>query len=592
MGVAVSYTHCHCWAGTRFPHYPPQISMTVKAIIRKLDAARRQPTSQGDIKRILGLPKFNLRAPDLTNKYRLAGGKFSLFPIQSQALYEAYIAGGLFGMVSVGNGKTLISDLLPRIYGSQRPLLLLPPQMVEQYHEMHEEFSQHFLVADNMQVLSYSKLSVASGAYTLKTYQPDLIIADEAHYLRHRSSTRTKRVARFMAENPDTRFCALSGTLTNRSLRDYAHIMEWCLGNNSPIPFDFLMQESWSACLDANGQPNKLDWGKAATFFHQIAGHRVPLDQENFRKVFRYRLTTTPGVVASRQGSVGASLIIHQRSTPIPDSVSMALAKLASTWTTPDGMEIADALSYHRVSRQLSKGFYTVWDWGERGPDYAYINARSTWNAQVRRYLSKNREGQDSMLLISNALSQGRITHSSDPELYDAWAVWQQYKSRGEPPTKPVWLDTFLVEDALAWAYETVKSTKEPLIIWYESLGVQAMLEQANIPTYGSGSARPEPDPKQPIIACSIRVHGTGKNLQKWSNQLLLSPPSSGAVFEQLLGRMHRTGQQADEVHMTVYQHTEAFRSALATARRDARYIQDTQGTKQKLLYATYTDQP
>jgi len=563
---------------------------TVRQIIRRLDEARREEPTEGDIKRILKLPKFNHKAPDLTNRYRLAGGAYTLFPIQQQALYEAYIAGGLFGMIAVGNGKTLVCDLLPRVYGSKRPLLLLPPQMVEQYHEMHAEFRKHFQVASNIRVLAYSKLSVASGAYSLKEYQPDLIIADEAHYLRHKSSTRTKRVSRYMSANPQTRFCALSGTLTNRSLKDYAHIMEWCLGANAPVPFDFLVRESWSACLDADGEPSKLDWGKASPFFHKIAGSRVPLNQENFRKVFRYRLVTTPGVVASRQDAVGASLIIHRRATAIPVVVQDALAKLASSWKSPDGEEIADSLSYHRVSRQLSKGFYTVWDWGESGPDYEWLEARAAWNSNVRRYLTKNREGQDSVLLVSNALLQGRITSRDDLPLYAAWAKWQDCKGRDEPPTKPIWLDGFLVRDVLRWAAREVANRQGPVIIWYESLAVQAQLQAVGIPIYGAGSARPEMCKERPIIACSVRVHGTGKNLQAWSNQILIAPPSSGAVWEQLLGRMHRTGQQADEVCLTVYQHTDAFRHALLTARRDAKYIQETQGVKQKLLYATYTD--
>jgi len=565
---------------------------TVRQIIRRLDEARREEPTEGDIKRILKLPKFNHTAPDLTNRYRLAGGQYTLFPIQQQALYEAYIAGGLFGMIAVGNGKTLVCDLLPRIYGAKRPLLLLPPQMVEQYHEMHEDFSHHFQVANNIKVLPYSKLSVASGAYTLKEYQPDLIMADEAHYLRHKSSTRTKRVSRYMSANPQTRFCALSGTLTNRSLKDYAHIIEWCLGANAPVPFDFLVRESWAACLDADGQPNEIDWGKAAPFFHKIAGSRVPMTQENFRKVFRYRLVTTPGVVASRQDAIGASLVIHRRAVSLPIVIQDALAKLANAWKSPDGEEIADSLSYHRVSRQLSKGFYTVWDWGESGPDYEWLEARASWNSNVRRYLTKNREGQDSMLLISNALAQGRITPREDAALYTAWAKWQEVKERDEPPTRPVWLDGFLVRDALRWASQQVERQQGPIIIWYESLAVQEQLEAAGITIYGAGSSRPEMDPGQPVIACSVRVHGTGKNLQAWSNQILIAPPSSGAVWEQLLGRTHRTGQQADEVHLTVYQHSDAFLHALLTARRDAKYVQSTQGVKQKLLYATFTDKP
>jgi len=87
----------------------------------------------------------------------------------------------------------------------------------------------------------------------------------------------------------------------------------------------------------------------------------------------------------------------------------------------------------------------------------------------------------------------------------------------------------------------------------------------------------------------SIRAHGVGKNLQHgWSTQIVLEPPSSGTVWEQLLGRTHRPGQEADTVSFYVYQHTEAFRRAVVQAREDAAYIQDTTGSRQKLVYCTY----
>jgi len=558
----------------------------VRDIISDLENRRQQSSQPGDINRILGLPKFHHKAPDLTNRYRLAGGEYSLFPIQSQALYEAYLAGGLFAMIGVGHGKTLVCDLLPRLWASERPVLLIPPQMADQYAEMHAEFSQHFALAQNVTVITYSKLSVASGAYLLRDIKPDLIIADEAHYLRHKTSSRTKRVGRYLQKNPDTRFCCLSGTLTNRSLRDYTHLIHWALGPNAPMPRDYLMQESWSACLDADGQPNRIDWGKVSPFFHKLSGPRVELNQENFRKVFRYRLVTTPGVVASRKGGVSASLIIHRRVVPVPVPVQEAIQKLARTWKAPNGEEIADALSYHRVSRQLSQGYYTVWDWGESGPNYDWLQARQSWHSEIRRHLGRNREGEDSMLLITNALSRGAINSSNYPGLYDAWVEWKRWDGFPEPPTVPVWINSWLVKDALQWAV----AQSEPVIIWYSSIAVGELLSKAGVPTYGAGSARPKYCPKTKAIACSIAVHGTGKNLQEWSTQLIVAPPSSGAQFEQLLGRTHRTGQQADEVHATVYQHTEVFRHALGTARRDARYIQQTQGGKQKLTYATYTD--
>jgi len=65
--------------------------------------------------------------------------------------------------------------------------------------------------------------------------------------------------------------------------------------------------------------------------------------------------------------------------------------------------------------------------------------------------------------------------------------------------------------------------------------------------------------------------------------------PTSGTVWEQLLGRTHRPGQEADEVTVDVYRHTLEMRSAVNKALRDADYQQTTTGNQQKLLSATYT---
>jgi superfamily II DNA or RNA helicase len=88
----------------------------------------------------------------------------------------------------------------------------------------------------------------------------------------------------------------------------------------------------------------------------------------------------------------------------------------------------------------------------------------------------------------------------------------------------------------------------------------------------------------------SIRAHGTGKNLQAYSVSLVLTPPGSGATWEQLLGRLHRPGQNADEVLFKVWQHTKELRAAFDQALSDASYIETTLGSKQKLSYANIVD--
>src|SRR5581483_9795325 len=90
----------------------------------------------------------------------------------------------------------------------------------------------------------------------------------------------------------------------------------------------------------------------------------------------------------------------------------------------------------------------------------------------------------------------------------------------------------------------------------------------------------------RPIIA-SIKANSAGRNLQGWTQNLISSIPTEAAVWEQLLGRTHRDGQQADEVQVNTlfgcFEHIDGWRKAVELAEA----TQDTEGSSQKLLMAT-----
>jgi hypothetical protein len=48
-------------------------------------------------------------------------------------------------------------------------------------------------------------------------------------------------------------------------------------------------------------------------------------------------------------------------------------------------------------------------------------------------------------------------------------------------------------------------------------------------------------------------------------------------------------GQEADEVIVDVFQYTQEQLDSLASAIREARYVRDTTGAEQKLLYADFS---
>jgi hypothetical protein len=58
--------------------------------------------------------------------------------------------------------------------------------------------------------------------------------------------------------------------------------------------------------------------------------------------------------------------------------------------------------------------------------------------------------------------------------------------------------------------------------------------------------------------------------------------------MEQLVSRTHRSGQEEDEVLVDFYHHTEPAKNAVATARGDARYIEETTNVTQRLLFGDW----
>jgi hypothetical protein len=64
---------------------------------------------------------------------------------------------------------------------------------------------------------------------------------------------------------------------------------------------------------------------------------------------------------------------------------------------------------------------------------------------------------------------------------------------------------------------------------------------------------------------------------------------ASGQGFEQLIGRLHRDGQEALQVDFYIYRHCAAYKKSWATATRKARFMRDMNGNDQRLLYAAKT---
>lgn len=551
---------------------------------------------------------------------------------QAWTLYEAAIYGGILGGIGVGHGKTLLNILIAMVVkGCKTALLLLPPKLVKQLILEYRLVKEHFHVpnmrihtgkprgmevtpgAPWLHVMPYSRLSRETAAQFIKDLGPDLIIADECHTLKDpENSTRASRVKRYYDENPNTKGAMWTGSITDDSLNNYAHLSRFCLGEGSPLPLDKHVVDDWARAIDPSDWPAPM--GALAKLCE--AGEHV-------HSGFHRRLSQTPGVILTRKAAINAPMVITERTPPpMPDVVKAALDSVRDG-VRPDGEELVEAWEVAMCARQVACGFHYYWDFenGETEEQVAKWRAvRKEWHQELREKLGPRAEFMDSPLLCQRAAE--RSLHGLDPSMCmgcygtgrvhdedenetvcgecqgrgkvparpvwesEAWAPWKEIKGTVTPITKTERISPYLVEDACEWG------RKNRGVVWYayNALG-EWISEMSGMPLHGGGpkaEAKIAREDGSRSIVASIKAHGTGRDgLQRlFAHQLICNPPSSSTTWEQLLGRLHRQGQKAKEVFAEVYLHTPEFKASLTKAMTRSLYVQTTLGSEQKLQTA------
>ncbi len=529
-----------------------------------------------EFKRIRDLPRRSwdsTLAERLTALLKTNEGKQELRPLQAQALYEIGTYGGLFGPIRVGAGKTLISLLAPRVRNAKRPLLLLPAALKEKTERERNLLAKDWRVSSHLRIMSYEMLSRIKSCKDLEIYKPDLIIADECHKLKNKQAGVTKRVNRYMLANPATEFVAMSGTVMKSSLKDFAHLVAWTHKAGAPVPLTPENVEEWSSALDEKINPFQRKHPGALLQFASGTGTEL----ERARRGFNDRFVSTPGIVASQPvQDYEGSLIISGLEYSVNDATEQNFKTLRELWETPDGWTLSEAVEVWRHARELSLGLHYVWE--PRPPD-EWLDARRDWASFVRDFLSRSRS-LDTELQVTNAVLAGNVKDGG------LLASWSTVKPTFIVNPKPIWHD----DSALKICENWLKHNDG--ICWVEHTFFAAELaRRTRLPYFGAGgldkSGKPIEAATGPVIA-SIAANGTGRNLQRWSSNLLTTVPG-GQTLEQLIGRTHRFGQQADEVTVEVLigcsEHIDAMNRAISGARCQ----QDMIGQTQKLLLADLT---
>lgn len=510
-------------------------------------------------------------------------------------------AGGLLAPLPVGWGKTLLGLLCATVAQAKRPVYLTRSKNVETVRDEIAKWKEHFYLPHNIPVFGYEgHLSRAEFATLLTRLDPDLLIVDEVHCLSQLTAARTKRFVRY-AQQADgkCKFVMMSGTLTKRSIRDYEHLSRICLREGSPLPFDPGELQAWSGILDSGMDSFAGDFvpflplvqsDKLTELVKSFGGSNSTDLRTTCREAFRARLHSCPGVVATSKPSVDASLCLNlYERVQVDSAINAELLKLdahpedygllpPTDLQNPQAYD--DYISTFKAEKenQLLHGFYYSLDWPNGQPDMDYINARSRWSSMLKRELEFNaREEYDSPALIEQAVNRGEV---QDPDLQAALEIWKLERRKKLPPKVVNWVSDYLLEQIAKW----VKKQSGSLLIWtaYDAFG-ERLSQFLKVPYYGAGSTKPTAK----VAVASAEAHGTGANLQYYANQLITSPVLSGAAWEQLLGRTHRQGQLADEVEAHIFMHRERYKRKWREALEESKYLQESTGQQQKLLYAT-----
>lgn len=627
---------------------------------------------------------------------------FRLWDIQIDAIYTYETIGGLLGPIGVGRGKSFIALLsanravLSR--GHYRVVIIIPPEVYDQltkidlskarqlfnlngipYYPCSGPAAKRMEIASRpgkgVWIYSYSSLSTKTGYEELKAIRATCYILDEAHNLARPTAGRTKRfhgVLKELEEQEVIKYTqqmtgsrnitaietvALSGTLTKKSVKDYAHLAARALGRMSPSPIQRRAIEAYASAIDAEStgvslqdrdatiMSEFLEWARRNNFDpskpprrddesddEYASRCRVGMSrQEQIRLSYMHRLNTTPGVVATIDQGLDASLLISWLEPTVPKeddpqqgpqiTKMVALMKrIVNEQLTPNGDTIDYGMHQFKWLWELSNGFYNnlIWPTIEQVKDQ-YPNKHGKvisedqaaallhqaqkhhsllqeYHKILRKFLDrKHIPGCDTPMLVASEINRQLdgldVKHKLPEELIQSYATQRvegphTYDDLPERYSIPVKVCDFKVREAVRWA----KSRKSG-IIWYHHpvIGrwVSDHLKEAGVEHTFAPAGANEKAYANGIVVASY-AHGTGKNLQHQHENLFVELRREASIMEQTLGRTHRSGQKMDVVraHMMI---SNGFDLALFNATlRDADYIQSTMGQRQRLCYASY----
>jgi hypothetical protein len=572
----------------------PELLARIRASVGRMFKRDGVPDT-GELRRIINLPRrvwtedprLDELVEALTAYLKTPTGTMTLWPAQAKALEELHDLGFLFGKIPIGEGKTLTSFLAPVVLDTDekftKALLVVPAKLREKTYREFAVLRQHWRSSAwtlREPVVSYEQLSREGGTAFLEESAPDLLILDEAHRLKNTGAACTRRINTYVeAHRP--RVVAMSGTFTLRSLLDFAHVLRWSMpGEKMPLPQVKEELEVWAAALDEMKFTDKRTEVDVGALKKLCNG--VDFTRAGVREAFKRRMDETPGIVAVETDGCAASLNVVLTPVIGYNEKTRELARKLRAGEKPNGDPVTDndLAARWRIFRTLTSGFWYTY---EIPPPKEWLQARLAWKRVVRRVLEEHLPGFESEALVAKAAANNKLGFAEDT-LYQEWKA---VRDTFDPKTVPVWVDDRMIRFVDDWRKEHVG------IIWVSEVALGDKLqEDLGLPYFHElglcGKKFIEAaDPKEGCIVASVESNNEGRNLQhRWSDNLIISLPPTGNVDEQLVGRTHRPGQEADEVDVEVAMGCSVEYECWTQAMRDVRYAEAIEGSK-KLTRAT-----
>jgi hypothetical protein len=498
-------------------------------------------------------------------------------------------------------------------------------------------------------IIPYSLLSTEDSVEVIREVRPGLVVGDEAHQIANKSAARTRRVLSVIneiREDGDPCQCVfMSGTITSKSVMDYYHLIRTALNEYCPLPLTAAFATEWAMIIDSvQEKPEWQDTDGTEEFTGPVSMRALlewarihfPERKAEFtnsrtglRRAYQLRLETCPGVVVSTGEDVVKSSLLFDN-TPVKDHEKVEgwdklkehIKRLEDEWVAPSGDEIDHKIHAWKWMNELSAGFYNELYW----PDTETYAARTTKPVaeadeiltRAKKYHEAGQEyakvlrpwllelappGLDTPFLVGKHMSSHGASKEVPSEIYEAWTNMKSLDFEGRPDrdSRAIRVCPYKVNWAVEWAMKEVPKGRGA-IIWAHHREMRKWIaekiEEAGLPVFEAGPGRKidralrDQLHKDKIVVASIKAHGEGKNLQYFQHQCMVQWPRPAKTAEQLLGRLHRQGQEADEIVVRTCFTTDFDHMNFGACLNDALYIHQTTGSQQKMVYGSYSSMP